>query len=188
MESKLYFLDTETGGLSSYYNGLCSLFIKKYNSEFQENLLFYPQKKIYDVGALNVNGFKLNDLFVKGSSRMKIIDLFNNLAEVHQKDKHFIICGWNISFDMQFIGQVYKDYRLNLPCPIISFDLKEIATKNIKKKDGRKKVDDGVENYKLTTIYQHFFDDFNEDLAHTADYDVLMCERLYDKFKELDFL
>ena len=75
-----------------------------------------------------------------------------------------------------------------LPFPILSLDLMQIAKENIKKKDKRKKVDDGVENYKLVTIYQHFFDDFEEEKAHNAEYDVLMTEKLYTKFIELKYI
>ena len=48
----------------------------------------------------------------------------------------------------------------------------------------RKKEDDGVENYRLTTIYQHYFNDFEEEKAHTAQYDCFMVEKLYELFKE----
>ena len=104
------------------------------------------------------------------------------------KQSYIILCGWNIGFDIEFLLKIFKDKSAKLPCPIVAFDLKEIAVENIKKKDKRKKEDDGVENHRLTTIYQHFFNDFEEEKAHTSEYDTLMVEKLYDKFKDLKWL
>lgn len=185
----LYFLDTETGGLKSYSNGLCSICIKKYNSEYVRNIVFYPQKKIYEMGAFNVNHFNMEMLYKTGVSRDELIKTINSLAIATGKQQNYLVfCGYNIMFDIDFITQTYKDKGAKLPCPIVAFDLLEVVKKNIKKKDKRKKDDCGVENHKLTTIYKHIFDDFEEEKAHTSEYDTLMVEKLYIKFKSLGWI
>ena len=159
----LYFIDTETGGLKSYSNGLCSITFKKYNSNFIRNLTFYPQKKIYEMQAFKVNHFNMEELYKSGVSREELIKTINMLYEATgQKQSYLVFAGWNVMFDIDFITQVFKDKGAKLPCPIVAYDLKEIASTNIKKRDMRKKEDDGVENHRLTTIYQHFFNDFND--------------------------
>lgn len=183
--NNLFFIDTETGGLKSYVNGLCSAYIKKFYSTWDKSFIFYPQNKVYEMQAFDVNHFDMKTLYEEGCSRFELVNTLSTLSEIQGQQGYIILAGWNVMFDIEFILNIYKEKNLKLPCPIVAYDLKEIACKNIKKKDGRKKEDDGVENYKLTTIYQHFFDDFDEEKAHTAKYDVEMCEKLYIKFKEL---
>ena len=181
---KIYFIDFETGGLKSYVNGVCTATIKELYKE-PINFIFYPQKRVYEYSAFQVNGLDLDTLYSTGESREKIIKHIGALHEAdNSKQNYIIFVGWNIMFDMEFLNNIYKEKNKMLPCPILAIDLCEIARKNIKKKDNRKKDDHGVDDYKLTTIYQHLFDDYNEDYAHTAEYDVLMCENLYLKFQK----
>jgi len=184
----LYFIDTETGGLKPYSNGLCSICIKKHDSNFERNLVFYPQKKVYDMGSFAVNGFDMKTLYNQGVSRDELLKTINSMAEIGGKQGYLILCGWNVGFDIDFISNAYKEKSAKFPCPIVAYDLMEVAKKFIKKQDKRKKEDNGVENYKLTTIYQALFNDYKEELAHTATYDVLMTEKLYIKFIELGFI
>ena len=97
-----------------------------------------------------------------------------------------------IVFTLNNLDIIYRDEKSCISKPIISLDLLEIAKKFIEKKDGRKKADleddSKVENYKLSTIYKYYFDDYQEDKAHTSDYDVYMLERIYNKFIELKFI
>jgi DNA polymerase III alpha subunit (gram-positive type) len=179
----------ETSGLKSYVHAVCSAYIKKYNSTFAKDFMFYPTKSIYNIEALNVNHLTLEELYEKGSSRSEIINCINNMYEaIGKKQGYIILCAWNSEFDMSFLEQIYKEKKQKFPCPIVSFDLLQVAKDNIKKRDARKKEDDGVENHRLTTIYQHFFNDFEEEKAHTSEYDTLMVEKLYDKFKQLKWL
>lgn len=184
--SNLFFIDFETGGLNHWYNAVCSVNIQDLG-EYNQTLYFYPQKRVYEYQALQVNGLDMKTLYENGSSREVMINQINHLYE-NQSEKYLILAGWNVMFDIQFLLNIYKEKNLNLPCPVMALDLKQIAEENIKKKDKRKKEDDGVENHKLTTIYQHFFDDFEEDKAHTADYDVMMCKKLFYKFVKLEWL
>jgi len=180
-KSNNYLCDTETGGLKSYVNGLCSLYITKYGSVFEERFFFYPQNKIYDFAALDINGFTFSDLFDKGSSRDKFIKSFDNICSNHLRDEGFVtFVGWNGGFDLDFISQVYKDKGQKFKCPILNLDLLEIYKKNIPKVDKRKKEQIGVEDYKLTTVYQYFFSDFREELAHSDIYDVYMLQKLFE--------
>jgi DNA polymerase III epsilon subunit-like protein len=186
-ESKLYFCDTETSGLKPYQNALCSFTISKYNSKWSETMFFYPQKSWYSIEAFDVNGLTIPELYSKGVSRNKLIDLFTDLAEMDNlKQNYMIICGWNIEFDVGFLNAVFKEKNKKLPLPIVTFDLMAVSKSHIPKKTIKSPV--GVENYKLTTIYQFYFDDYDESKAHTCEYDVMMCEKIYDKFKELGFI
>ena len=84
-EDNLFFLDFETGGLKSYFNGVCSCTIKKYNSNYLQNFMFYPQKSIYEYQAFKVNHLSLEELYEKGTSREKFINTINNhLCHIHQ--------------------------------------------------------------------------------------------------------
>ena len=56
----------------------------------------------------------------------------------------------------------------------------EFYKKNITKVDKRKKEQIGVGDYKLTTVYQYFFSDFKEELAHSDIYDVYMLQKLFE--------
>ncbi len=188
-EDVLYFLDFETGGLKSYVNGVCSVFISKYNSIYSKNFIFYPQNSVYNIEALNINGFTMDDLYSKGSSRNELIKTIANISEATGlKQNYLIFCAWNSEFDISFLNQIYKEKGKKFPCPIIEFDLMAVAKKNIKKRDLRKKEDSGVENYKLVTIYSKYFDDLDETKTHNAEYDVMMLEKLYHKFKELKYI
>lgn len=183
-ETKLFFCDFETGGLEHYTHAVSSFYIEKYNSTYNKTFYFYPQKSIYEFGALKVNGLNLENLYEKGLSREDLIKEFNIINESYKsKQNYIILAGWNVMFDVKFLLNIYKLKSAKLPCPIIALDLKEVASKNIKKKDKRKKDDDGIENYSLVTVYQYLFDDFQEELAHTCDYDVKMTIKIYDKFK-----
>lgn len=181
----LIFLDVETGGLKPNIHGLCSIYLKDTYEGCDWGYDFYPQKKVYDYSAFKVNGFNLETLYKIGSSRERLIELIGDLAK---RNQYLIFCGWNVQFDIDFILQVYREKREKLPCPILALDLCEIAKKNIKKKDLRKKEDVGVENHKLTTVYQYLFDDFQKEKAHTAQYDVEMVEKLFLQFEKFGWI
>lgn len=181
LSTNIYLSDTETGGLKSYVNGLCSLYITKYDSIFEQRFFFYPQNKIYDFQAFKVNGLSFRELREKGGSRDKFIKSFDNICDLHLKQEGFItFVGWNSQFDLDFIGQVYKEKSQKLKSPILNLDLLEIYKQNVPKQDLRKKEPVGVENHKLTTVYQYFFKDYQEEYAHTDIYDVYMLKKLFD--------
>lgn len=186
-EDKLYFMDFETGGLKPHVHAVCSYNIRKYHSSFSETLKFYPQKAIYEYGAFKVNNLEMKQLFDSGVTRDKLINTISNLFEAQKnKQGYLIISGWNIGFDMDFLNFIYRQKGVKLPCPVLTLDLMEIAKQHLDKKSIRKPQ--GVENFKLTTIYSYYFSDLDENKTHTADYDTYMCEQLYNKFKELKFL
>jgi len=181
-KNNLYFIDFETGGLKSWVNGVSSFAIQNLHGDYKKIKHFRPQNKVYEYQALKTNGLKIEDLYEVGDSRQSVIDIFNEIYD-NQKESYIIIAGWNVMFDIEFLHKIYKEKNVNLPCPILALDLKQIAEANIKKKDGRKKDDDGVVNHRLTTIYEYFYpEDFEEEKAHGAEYDVYMCRVLYDFF------
>jgi len=183
-KNNIFFIDFETGGLNAYKDAVISCFIGHENvpGEYFE---FYPQKKLYNYSALKINNFDLDSLYENGDSRELLLDYINDIS----KDRKYIVfCGWNVGFDIDFLLNIYKDKGLKIPCPFILLDLCEIAKEKIKKKDKRKKDDFGVEDHKLSTIYQEYYDNFDINKSHTADYDCMMVEKLYNKFNELGWL
>jgi len=76
----LYFLDFETGGLKSYIHGVCSVAVKRYGKFNSKNFTFYPQKKVYEVGAFNINGFNIESLTQDGVSRDYFIKYLGTLV------------------------------------------------------------------------------------------------------------
>ena len=173
-EDKLYFLDFETGGLESDYNGVCSCTLKKFNSNFLQNFLFYPQNAVYECQAFKINHLSIEELYAQGKSRKELIKTIGNIAVMDGKQNYIIFCGWNIGFDIKFLLKIYGDKNIKLPCPVVALDLKEVAADNLS----------NLKSHRLTIVYQYFFDDFEEEKAHTSEYDTLMVEKLYDKFKE----
>lgn len=174
----VYIIDFETGGLSAYKNAVSSVCIKEVgrNNIFYKE--FYPQQSIYEYSALAVNRISLNSLFKGGVSRHKLIDFIGNLYESQQKKQNYLVfAGWNVMFDIDFLLQIYKSKGMKLPCPIVALDLCEIAKTNIKKDDK------GIENYKLATVYNHFFPDIvDEEQLHNCLYDVEITEELFVLF------
>lgn len=177
----LFFIDFETGGLKSWVNGVCSFNIQDL-AEFNRTIYFYPQKKVYEYAALEVNGLNLDDLYNMGSSREVLFNFFERLSK---NNKYIVLAGWNVMFDIEFLLNIYKEKGVKLPCAILALDLMEIARKNVPKIDKRKKESVGVEDYKLTSVFQYYFaDEYDESKSHTAEYDVYMTKRLYSLFIE----
>jgi len=183
-KNNLYFIDFETGGLKSWVNGVSSFAIQNLSGDYQKIKHFRPQKKVYEYQALETNGLKIQDLYDAGESRQAVIDIINEIYD-NQEESYIILAGWNVMFDIEFLQKIYREKNVELPCPILALDLKGIAEANIKKKDGRKNNDEGVKNHRLTTIYEFFYpEDFEEDKAHGAEYDVYMCRVLFDLFMQ----
>jgi len=177
-EEKLYFMDFETGGLKSNYNGVCSCTIKKFNSTFLQNFLFYPQKSVYEYQAFKINHLSMEDLYAKGKSRKELIKTIGNISVMDGKQNYIILCGWHVNFDIKFLKEIYNSQNKILPCPIVALDLKEISKDNLS----------NLKSHRLTKVYEHFFDDFEKEKAHTCEYDTLMVEKLYIKFKSLGWI
>lgn len=179
-QHKTFVLDFETGGLNAYTDGICSVCLKE-SGEERDTYLYYfePQRgKLYSQGAFDVNGFNLEDLEKIGEQKemicLKLKQIMGNSCT---------IIGHNVEFDLKFLMQLFKECKAKLPI-IHYIDTLAMAKKHLTK---RTKTNNGeVENFKLTTLYKYYFNDFNEDLAHTADYDVFMTEKLYNELVKLE--
>jgi len=175
---KIYVFDLETGGLNPYTDGVCSIAIKELDSKETDCFIIKPQRKLYSQEAFNVNGFNLKYLVKNGFEIERVLNLL-----LKKMGDSCSIIGHNIEFDLKFLLQMAREERKVLPI-IHSIDTMSMAKRLLTKATKTKRGD--VENYKLTTIYNYFFNDFEEVKAHTADYDVMMTEKIYKKLLALE--
>jgi DNA polymerase III epsilon subunit-like protein len=183
---KTYFIDTETGGLNPYTDGLCSISITEQSTNLINSpneadcMTFFiePQRKLYGQGAFDVNHLSLEFLEERGEQK-EIVCL--KLKQIMGRSCTLI--GHNVEFDLKFLMQLFKECKATIPI-IHYIDTLVLAKRHLTK---RTKTNNGeVANFKLTTLYQYYFNDFNEKLAHTSDYDVFMTEKLYFKLVKLE--
>ena len=175
-EDKLYFIDFETGGLDHEINPACDVTLKKYNGN-SKTFVFAPHNMMYNIEALNINGYDIGKLKELGTTKYDFIGYFDYEC---LKKSYIILCGYNVEFDMKYLYSIYNKMQVSLPCAIVYLDLMKIANDNIK--------DTEIESYSLSCVCKYFFDDYDKDKAHTSSYDVEMTEKLYNKFKTLNYI
>ena len=186
IKNRLYIIDFETGGLNVYMNPPVSFCMKKYREDFSIYNEFKARGGIYSMSALEVNQYSIEELQERGLSTNTVIDTIEDLYNHHQD--YIVLAGYNIDeFDVKILNQIYREKKMNFPCPILTLDVLEVAKKNIKKRDKRKKEDSGVEDYSLESVYNFIFEDDVEQ-AHSADADVRMTEELLKEFEEREWL
>jgi DNA polymerase III alpha subunit (gram-positive type) len=172
----IFFIDFETGGLDPLIHGVCSCTLESLDGRHIFNHTFFPQYKIYSDVALRINGHDLNTMTRIGVNVKTLIEYLSHIDKTDHS--HIVLIGWNVEFDIKFLKQIYVDNDVELPRPIIGIDLCDIARNHITE----------VPNYKLGTIYKHYFKDYDCQMAHTSIYDVHMVRRIYEKFVELVYM
>ena len=171
---KTFVLDIETGGLNAYTDAICEITLKELGKENFKTWTVAPQRKLYAQSAFNVNGLSLDKIKHGDSLNMILRDLLTRLQGC------CTIIGHNVEFDLKFLLQALKEEKLTIPT------IHYICTMDMAKKKLLKKTrtnNGQVDNYKLVTLYNYFFNDFIEELAHTSSYDVEMTEKIYNKLK-----
>ena len=112
---KLFFVDTETGGLDPSKHSLLAIGYLIYDDESDEIVdtgVIYHKADEYIVtpSALRINGLNLVEVAEKGMAKEEIIQKFKQLAEEHGK---FLPAGWNLQFDVGFLkallGEAYRE-------------------------------------------------------------------------------
>jgi len=180
----VWFLDFETGGLSTK-DPIVS-YCMKYGREggmFRGEIA--QQKGIYKYAALRVNGFDMDAL----DGGYNLSQVLSDVRVMAEGQRFLVFVTWNGDvFDMRILENIYQEKRQTMPCPFVSLDLLPIAQEYIKKRDKRKKDDDGIEDFQLTTVYEYLIGGVDESLTHTAEYDVEMVESIYHYMKNEGWL
>ena len=181
METKLI-IDTETGGLDATKNGICSITIKKHNTDEIANLFVKPNYALcFDPRALEINGLKLAWLETNGFTEEKCVNIM--IAYFQQYTTGWnkpIIIGHNIGFDLRFLDAMFQRAVGQSIYKYINYHFRDTMCNQLFLKDCG--IVDGKVNLKES--YRHFFKEYFAD-AHTAEGDVLATERLYNAQVEL---
>ena len=190
-------LDTETGGLDPTANAVCSIAMKAYGSSNPVKVWLIQPYKVslpddgrtldncspeeyyaeeYTYKALSVNGHTLEELSTEGEPLDKVCsDIRKTFIAQNKKPR---LLAHNGAFDVRFMTSIIPEFSDMIYYH--SCDTMHVA--NYLRDRG---VYDG--NVKLTTLYKNFFGEDELFMnAHSADADVLMTERLYQHFLEMD--
>ena len=115
MEYKIYVCDTETTGVKDC-NDVIEVTIQKYGTDIQKTWFLKPlNPDAIDTDALRVNGHKLEDLLHKTKEgkekyldpNLVLVDIENWIMEDCLPAENRILCGHNISFDMEFLKRLW---------------------------------------------------------------------------------
>lgn len=176
----IFTLDFETGGLKHYQDAFMSFTIKEYLTNWVKTYFFTPQQtKIYNLGALEVNGLDFDFLSKNG---IKKGDFVNELDMLFKDFEVIVLIGHNINgFDIKWLIQAYRESnKLGLLPPILTIDTKEEA-QYLKKQER-------LESLKLVNLFEFFIVEgvISVDRkyllkdAHNSEPDVLMTEDVLD--------
>ncbi len=185
----IYVLDTETTGFDDRLNDVIEISIYRLNDDVQHTWCLKPlNNDTIEAGALRVNGHKLEDL--KHETKLGretylppakvLVDIENWIMEDGVTSEDRIIIGQNISFDKNFLLQLWN--KCNSPgtfpfgrkmLDTIQFALTLDLAKGIKRKW-----------YTLSALADDF--GIKKEKAHRADADTRMTKDLW--LRQIDFL
>jgi len=185
MIKKIYF-DCETTGINPMKNGIIQIagIIEINNEEMRSfNMKIKPfESDVIEQEALNVSGITLED--IKGFEDPKtaynsIVSMFDNYIDKYDKNDKFIVCGYNVRFDMDFLKEFFikngNDYLFSYfgkpkdPFPVIQY-LSAMGKIN-------------TFNNKLSTVCEYF--GINIKDAHDAMADIQATKSLIEKLDEI---
>ncbi|MFW5705349.1 MAG: hypothetical protein ACOCXG_05940, partial [Nanoarchaeota archaeon] len=125
-----FFIDLETGGLSSFYEGVCAVSIMRRGETTPETHLIKPKNsKYYSYEALKINGLTAEKLFEEGKLESEVVSLLNKkFAETDTP--YIVLIGQYIGgFDIKFLKEISR----YLPKPAFYICTKELANRLLKK-------------------------------------------------------
>jgi len=185
MIKKIYF-DCETTGTNPIKNGIIQIagIIEINNEEMRSfNIKIKPfESDVIEQEALDISGITLEN--IKGFEDPKtaynsIVNLFDNYIDKYDKYDKFIVCGYNVRFDIDFLKEFFikngNDYLFSYfgkpkdPFPVIQY-LSAIG-----------KIDSV--NNKLSTICEYFKIDIRN--AHDAMADIRATKFLIEKLDKI---
>lgn len=175
---KTYYLDIETGGISSWTDGIASISLMNSEAKEPTNFFIKPQKKFYSHEALRVNGLDLTTLENVGKPLREVLDqiILNDFNE-----KAVRIIGHNIEFDLKFMLQACKEAGVKLPI-VHYICTMELAKRHLKKE--RK-----IKSVALSEVHRYFFPErevWREIATHTSHGDVIMCKEIFKPLWKLE--
>jgi len=187
-KNKYLFYDLETTGLDPQKNAIHQLAYKlRVGGETVAEDVIYmsPGKKKVEEAALKVSG--VTDLIInsypsqkEGFLRFK--EALDRFVDSYAKyDKIFLVGYNNISFDDQFLRQLWKDQGDRYYASLFwvgSLDLMPLCSFVLR--DERK----DMVNFKLTTVAEFMGIEVDESKAHDAKYDMELVEQIFDKITE----
>ncbi len=181
--SKVIWIDVETTGLNPDVHGLVEVgYIIEIDGEeiekevFKINPLTYSREVEIDSKALEINGKSLYDLKSYEDSN-RVLELFlysigKHIDKTDKKDK-FVIKGYNVGFDINFLMAWFKDCNNDYFGAWFSYkEIDVFALVKVLKDQNMFET----ENDKLLTICKHFDIGLN---AHNALDDIVATKKLY---------
>ena len=168
-EDNIFVVDCETGGLKADMNSLLDIHFRSLQSDWKRTFTFKPINTC-EHEALCVNRLNWIDLI----SRKETTSDTNADAIYKIFDKHPIIIGNNIEFDLKFIKQYLYVKNMSGHYAICTMRL---AKKLLK---GRK------DSFSLKSLSMNYVGEYDESKAHTAEYDCYLTENLLRKLLEDD--
>jgi len=181
MNKKIYF-DLETTGLDPIINGIIQIagIIEVDGKEVEEfNMKLKPfELDVIEEEALKVSGTTREEIKTFEDPNLvyaKITSIFNKYIDKYNRDDKFIVCGYNVRFDINFLKEFFvkngDNYLFSYfgqpkdPFPVIQYLSaigKIISTNN-----------------KLSTICEYFKIDIKD--AHDAMVDIKATKTLIEK-------
>jgi len=181
MNKKIYF-DLETTGLDPIINGIIQIagIIEVDGKEVEEfNMKLKPfELDVIEEEALKVSGTTREEIRTFEDPNLvyaKITSIFNKYIDKYNRDDKFIVCGYNVRFDINFLKEFFvkngDNYLFSYfgqpkdPFPVIQYLSaigKIISTNN-----------------KLSTICEYFKIDIKD--AHDAMVDIKATKTLIEK-------
>lgn len=171
-------IDVETGGFDANKNIICSVCMKKFNSNETFEVYIKPNKKLtYVDTAFKVNRLSIEFLEENGVYEKEAIEKILSFIS----DKKYFVLGYNVRFDINFLNALflrnghdrflnYIDYHTR-DCMVTALFLNDCGIIDLDK-------------FSLIKVYESIFKEhFNN--AHSSRGDVLATERLYKYFIEL---
>jgi DNA polymerase-3 subunit epsilon len=186
---KKFYFDTETTGVNPGVNDIIQLAgIIEIDGDIKEKFTFEMQPFNYDninQGALDTHGItieKMKTFMNPKEAYSKLIDIFDIYINKFDREDKFIVCGYNVRFDIDFLNSFFKKNSDNFlfsyigtvkdPFPVFGYlkSLEKIKT----------------EDLKLGTMCKYF--GISLDNAHDALADIEATKMLIEKLdKELIF-